>query len=588
MRSLALITMVIAIGIITPAQAAIANPAKPKITFTFDDGRDSQYTYAAPVLAKYGLSGTAFITTGCVGMTYVPNTCHAANDVKYMDWNKVTALKNTYHWEIGSHSETHPYMASTNASDGQPTMLTDQQVIAELTNSKAQLLAHAIDATAYASPYGDYSPYVLQEVGKLYTSHRGFADTRDNVWPYNDLLLNNMQVQGRVSVTDVKAKIDYAITHNTWLILSLHDVLPKASKDNNKYQWGSAQLSQVAAYVKSKQDQGLITTVNASGGLATGTTNLLPGSDFTSGIANGWKTDQPSLFVADSNNNGAFPEAQYSIHFNGNTFSTDAHLTSPMIDVNSTTMYLYKSFLNVKSLTSGGVGVYIDEYDANGNWVSWQHKSQERSVFAEYINFGYVPTNANVKKATVTIYTTAGSNATGFIDNLRLYAASTDATTPPPPTAATNLLPSGTFDDPWNNGWHTNDSASVALDTAAHGAPSNPVNSIAVQISNRTSHLFSPSITVDMTKTYHVTNWLNITGSTGGSEIGIYIDEYDIHGNWISGQYKATRTVTGGSDLSASYTPTSSSVAQASLQIIFSAPSGTLSAYVDDARFTLQ
>lgn len=584
LRSLAVIIMVLAIGVISPAQAAIASPAKPKITFSFDDGRASTYTNAAPLLAKYGLSGTAFVTTGCLGMTKVPNTCHAAQDVPYMTWAQVQALKTTYNWEIGSHSETHPYMASTNPDDGQPNPLTNQQIINELKNSKAQLAAHGINATAYASPYGDYNPYVLQEVGKLYSSHRGFADTRDNTWPYNDLLLNNMQVQGAVTYTDVKTKIDYAIANNTWLVLSLHDVLPNASKNNNKYQWSTAMLQQVAAYVKLKRDQGLIQTVNASGGLATGTTNLLPGSDFTSGIANGWRTDQPTIFVSDKASNGSFPEATSSIRYNANALTTDAHLTSPMMTVDSNTMYLYKSFLNVKGLNVGaGVGYYIDEYDNLGNWVSWQHKAQERTVFAENINFSYVPTSVQVKQATITVYTTAGGKATGFVDSMRFYAVSNGA-----PVAQTNLTPSGNMDNPFNLGWKTNDTAGVKLDTASHGSPANPINSVAVQISNRTSHLFGPTIAVDATRLYYLETWFNLTSTTGGGEIGIYIDEYDAAGNWISGQYKATNRTLGANNVGVSYKPSTTAVSKASLQVIFTANTGTLNAYVDDSRWTLQ
>ena len=580
-KSFTLIAMVIAIGVIAPANAAIVSPATAKVTFAFDDGRDSTYTYAAPILAKYGLSGTAYITTGCVGMTKVPNTCHAANDVKYMDWTKVKALQNTYRWEIGSHSDTHPYMASTNPDDGQPNMLTDQQVISELKDSKAKLAAQGINATAYASPYGDYSPFVLQEVAKLYTSHRGFAETWDNQWPYNDLLLSNMQVQGQVSTTDVKAKIDHAIANKTWLVLSLHDILPRASKNNDKYQWSTASLEQIAAYVKTKRDQGLISTVNASGGLAKGTQELMPNGDFLNGISGGWTTDQPSLFVADAAGNGVYPEQARSIRFNANSLTTDAHLTSPMIGIDPNSMYLFKSYLNVKSLASGGVGYYSDEYDAFGNWVSWQYKAEERSVFAEYLNFAYTPSSAQVKKATVTIYTAAGSKATGYLDGAHFYQVATDQAAPKPQ----NLLTSGTFDNPWANGWLTNDTTGVKLDTASHGSPSNPVNSISVSVSGRTSHLFSPKITADATRTYNLENWFNITNSTAG-EIGIYVDEYDAAGNWISGQYKATHRVLGPTDLAVAYKPTSVNVATFSVQFIFSANSSTLNAYVDDSRVT--
>jgi hypothetical protein len=166
---------------------------------------------------------------------------------------------------------------------------------------------------------------------------------------------------------------------------------------------------------------------------------------------------------------------------------------------------------------------------------------------------------------------------------MRFYAVSNGA-----PVAQTNLTPSGNMDNPFNLGWRTNDTTGVKLDTASHGSPANPVNSVAVQISNRTSHLFGPTVTVDATRLYYLETWFNLTSTTGGGEIGIYIDEYDPAGNWISGQYKATNRTLGANNVGVSYKPSTTAVSKASLQVIFTANTGTLNAYVDDSRWTLQ
>ena len=556
---------IVMLTFVTPAQAALNAPVKAKITISFDDGRASTYTKAAPILQKYGLSGTAYITTDCVGMTKTPNTCHAANDVSYMSWSQVKTLQNFYRWEIGSHSKSHPYMASTNSADGQPNMLTPQQVIAELRDSKAALAAQGINATAYASPYGDYNPYVLQEASKYYGSHRGFADQNNNVWPYNDMLLQNMQVQDRVSTADVKAKIDYAITNKTWLILTLHDVVDRPVRNQNKYQWGTSQFTEIAAYVKAKQDAGLISATNASGGLATGANNLLPGSDFTAGISNGWRTDQASIFSANGSGSGSFPESTHSVGIAANNNAFNAHLFSPRIAVSSSKMYLFKSYINVTSVhTDGEVGYYIDEFDAGGNWVSGQFKGRETSVFAESFNFTYVPTSAQVKTASLQIYSERNSGATGYLDSLRMFEVATD-------TAQTNLMPNGDFASGIANGWSTNNPSAI---TAQGGA-------VSINMASGTSHLFSPRITVDATKSYYLENYLSIV-TQNNSEVGYYIDEFDASGNWVSGQYKLTAKGTG--DHGFVYTPSSSSVKGASLQMIFTAGDG-LQASVDNSRW---
>ena len=67
-------------------------------------------------------------------------------------------------------------------------------------------------------------------------------------------------------------------------------------------------------------------------------------------------------------------------------------------------------------------------------------------------------------------------------------------------------------------------------------------------------------------------------------EVGFYIDEYDNAGNWISGQYKTGVRSVGAGNVAMSYSPTSSTVAKASLQVIVMGNSGT-AAYFDDASW---
>ena len=170
-----------------------------KISFTFDDGLASASTQAAPTLAKYGFSATDYVITGCVGMSTAPNTCHANTDATYLTWAQVQALQNTSHWEIASHTVSHPYLASKDATDGQPNVLTPAQVTTELVNSRSAFAAQGITATDFATPYGDYTPPVLAQIAKYYASMRGFADTGYNTWPGSDYLIRDQQVQAGVS-----------------------------------------------------------------------------------------------------------------------------------------------------------------------------------------------------------------------------------------------------------------------------------------------------------------------------------------------------------------------------------------------------
>jgi len=151
------------------------------------------------------------------------------------------------------------------------------------------------------------------------------------------------------------------------------------------------------------------------------------------------------------------------------------------------------------------------------------------------------------------------------------------------PPAPTNLVANGKFDDGIADGWTTDSPSGITADNGNNGSPSNPVNSVKLVASTNNTHLFSPKTSVDPTKQYSLTTYLNIKAIASG-EVAFYIDEYDKNGNWISGQYKIGVSALGGKDVTLAYTPSSANVASASLQVIVVGNSG-ITAYVDDVRW---
>lgn len=413
--------------VVPHASAALTTGAR--ISFTFDDGHQSAYTLAAPTLAKYGYSGTSYVISSCIGMVTIPNTCRAETNRAYMTWAQVTDLKNTYKWEIGSHTETHPLLVSTDA-DEQPTALTNAQVIAELTNSKNAIKTNTgIDVQAFADPYGDWNPGSLTEIAKLYSSHRGFADLGYNGFPYNDYLLYTQQVQ--VGSTDVpvaplatvKGYIDTAKANNQWLVLTFHDILAAGGSD---YDYSVADLDAIAAYVKSLN----IPVVNVSDGLISGN-NLLSNGGFdtalSADIANAtvWSTDDMTNIRQDTGNHGSYPNATNSVILNSTTKNIE--LFSPRVAVTSTDKYIIKTYLNVETVTvatGNEVAFYIDEYDAAGTYIGTVYKKSETSRWVANLNFEYVPSAATVKAARLQVVVTANSGIKAYMDNVQWLSES--------------------------------------------------------------------------------------------------------------------------------------------------------------------
>ncbi|MGH7238156.1 MAG: polysaccharide deacetylase family protein, partial [Candidatus Saccharimonadales bacterium] len=370
-------------------------------------------------------------------------------------------LQSTYGWEIASHTEDHDCLASSGETDpsdcANPAPLTDAQLVQELQGSQQILASHGFNAIDFAPPYGDYNNNVLAYIAKYYASMRQFKNAADNanIWPYSDYYLQDITLQQRTTpVSTIESDINNAISSNQWLILTFHDIVTRPSKNPQNWQYGTGELKQIAAYVQSKENTGLIQSVHINQGLVTSSTNLLPNSSFSAGIANGWTTDSPTTIIADSGGNGSYPNSTYSVKITSGP--TTGHLFSPKFAVNPDTTYVVKSFLNLQSITSGEVGYYIDEYNAQGQWISGQWKTQEVNPFVEDMNYAYKPSSVAVASASLQ-FIVSGSGISGFIANPQVFPAFD--------TTVTNLMPNGTFTSGISGGWSTDDPASIYADS---------------------------------------------------------------------------------------------------------------------------
>ncbi len=542
-----------------------------KLSFTFDDGLLNAFTQAAPTLAAHGLAGTAYVATTCVGMSAVPNSCAADPDVAYMNWEQVTQLRDTYGWEIGGHAASHPQLST----DG----LTDEQLAREVSGGKQIMVDHGINPISFATPYGDYDNRVLAEIAKSYASHRGFWDTSTNVWPYNNYVISNMQVQAGVSVSSVLSRIDQAVANKEWLVLTFHGIEVSPSSNLYDYQYSTANLNTIAAYAKSKQNAGMLKVLNMKDGLVASNTNMLPNGNLSGGMADGWSTDTPGSVTADSGNHGSYPESQHSALLTARP-TGNAHLFTPTVNVQSNKTYMMQSYLNLVSRTGGELGYYIDEYNAAGNWISGQWKGAKTSPTVTDAAFTYMPSSPQVTKAKLQVYVTPGSGIRAYVDTFRWYPLDNVDTPPPTPQ---NLLPNSSFDKGIDDGWSTDSPTLITADGGGRGSPANPQNAVKLVSSGQNTHLFSPRVAVHPGNGYSLSGYLDMRQIASG-EVGFYVDEYDAAGNWISGQYLSGINAIGAGEFTFDYLPRSGNVAKASLQVIV-VGGANIVAYLDDLRW---
>ncbi len=129
-------------------------PPKPVI-ISFDDGWENQFTYAFPVLQKYGLSASFFVYTNAVEQ---PN---------HFTWEQLRGMERAG-MQIEGHSKSHPFLAK----------ITDPKKLQEeIAGSKKIMDEHLATTTdAFAYPFGSYNADTVAAVQAAgYTSARIFS-----------------------------------------------------------------------------------------------------------------------------------------------------------------------------------------------------------------------------------------------------------------------------------------------------------------------------------------------------------------------------------------------------------------------------
>lgn len=151
--------------------------------------------------------------------------------------------------------------------------------------------------------------------------------------------------------------------------------------------------------------------------------NMLANGNFEQGLSGGWTTDASGKILHDVNNNGSVSEPKNSVKLTART-DKNVHLFSPSIVVEYAKNYQVSSYLNTKKLKSGFViGFYVDEYDANGQWISGKYIGSSEGKGKKNLQFNYTSSSALVKTAKLQVIVTKKSNTLAYIDDIKWYSA---------------------------------------------------------------------------------------------------------------------------------------------------------------------
>ncbi len=125
------------------------------VVLSFDDNRIGDFTYAKPILDKYGYKATFFVI------------CGKTTDSGAVNWQDIAAMQKDG-MDIESHTMTHAHLNT----------LTQSQLNFEIGGSKQCLATHGYNATIFAYPYneGSNNPVVVNTVAKYFDMARSGTD----------------------------------------------------------------------------------------------------------------------------------------------------------------------------------------------------------------------------------------------------------------------------------------------------------------------------------------------------------------------------------------------------------------------------
>jgi len=276
-----------------------------EIIISFDDGYQSVYTVAFPIMQQYGIKGTVYVITEMVGSP------------GYLTQAQLTALHNAG-WTIANHSYRHWWMPE----------LTTTQITTELQTAINWLNNNGFADGAYhfAYPYGEYDSRVLQIENQLgiktaRTIESGNINPNSNI---NYLELPSNGFTRTTTTAQWKSWIDQAIATSSTSIILLHNVVntPSITEDVSVTNFTEFIQYLAQAGVKTPTINEWYNEMNNTGPIAKFIATPLTGTAPLQVQFTDQSTGNPTSYQWDFNNDGTVDSTQKNPTFTYNTPGT--------------------------------------------------------------------------------------------------------------------------------------------------------------------------------------------------------------------------------------------------------------------------
>jgi peptidoglycan/xylan/chitin deacetylase (PgdA/CDA1 family) len=123
------------------------------ILLSFDDGYMDNFTYAYPILKRYGFKATIFLVACYIGKQ---DGCHRQKSEEMLSWKEIMTLQEEG-FTFGCHTSTHPNLVN----------LSENELSVEIRDAKRILEEGLKEPVRYfAYPYGKFSSRIPEMVKK--------------------------------------------------------------------------------------------------------------------------------------------------------------------------------------------------------------------------------------------------------------------------------------------------------------------------------------------------------------------------------------------------------------------------------------
>jgi peptidoglycan/xylan/chitin deacetylase (PgdA/CDA1 family) len=127
------------------------------VAVTFDDGYEDNYEYAYPILKKYNIPATFFLTTSFIGTGKIPGWdqgYYKAENTLMLSWEQVRQMSGDG-FSFGSHTLTHPFLTRIPRKQAQKEIYLSKDIIEQRTG---------IPVTTFSYPSGKFDSDIKEMV----------------------------------------------------------------------------------------------------------------------------------------------------------------------------------------------------------------------------------------------------------------------------------------------------------------------------------------------------------------------------------------------------------------------------------------